>query len=75
MKITKKEVKSWLDETVSEDWKAYKRILKNERGYKTKQEFLDDSYDFGCNDEYDSLNWSAGYISALKRVLELLNNK
>lgn len=56
-KLTKKQVQNWLNETVSEDWKAYKRILKDEKGYITKQDFL---------------NWSAGYISALKRVIELL---
>lgn len=71
-KLTKSQVKDWLNTSTSEDWKAYKNILKRDMGYKNKQEFLDNSYDFGCSDSYDSLNWSAGYISALKRVLELI---
>jgi len=70
--LSKKQVQNWLDETVTEDWKAYRRILKDEKGYKNKREFVNDSYDFGCDDPYDQLNWSAGYISALKRVIELM---
>jgi len=70
----KKNIDVMINEALTENWKDFKRILKDEKGYKNKLELLRDSYDFGCYDEYDSLNWSAGYISGLKAVLNIIND-
>lgn len=69
-----KEINEMINDVTEETWKAYRGILKGERGYKNKAEFLEDTFDFGCDDPYDQINWEAGYLSGLKDVLKLVAN-
>ena len=73
MKITKKIVENWLNETLTEDWKYHKEGLKN-MGINNKKEWLELSSEI-FNAEGEDIIWASGYISALKAVLENLNRE
>jgi hypothetical protein len=64
-----------IKETAKAEWKANKSVLKNDYKFNNFKEWLDGalSLEVESYDEYQSINWSAGYLYGLQQALRFIN--